>query len=166
VPTHSTKRLIATKLLHPSNFLLSMPFWLQRIDHFRCLSGYIPWSIHICSPYQLSSAYPVVITRRVRFSRFVPRINTSCFASLSGSLFIQIPRFIQWHGWSFILLFKSKDNSLWRLRVARMNLHKRRNFPFATLNHLQSQYPSQIKEGFVCSFLSKIELAMQINMTR
>ena len=37
-----------------------------------------------------------------------------------------------------------------------VNLHKRRNFPFTTLNHLQSQYPSQIKEGFVGNFLSEI----------
>ena|SRR3990167_5797099 len=41
-----------------------------------------------------------------------------------------------------------------------VNLHKRRNLSLAPLNHLQSQYPSQIKEGFVGRFLPKIELAV------
>ena len=56
------------------------------------------------------------------------------------------------------ILFALKLAAQW------VNLHKRRNFPFASLNHLQSQYPSQIKEGFVGSFLPKIKLPMQIHM--
>ena len=39
-----------------------------------------------------------VVTRRVRLSRFGPRMLPR-FVTLSGSLFIQTPRFIQWYRW-------------------------------------------------------------------
>ena len=34
----------------------------------------------------------------------------ACFAPLSGSLFIQIPRFTEWHRWFPTLLFKRENN--------------------------------------------------------
>ena len=64
--------------------------------------------VYMCLPYPLPSHHPACGCQEDR-SLTVPIPHAcACFCTLSGSLFIQAPRFTRWYGW-FHLLFRGKQ---------------------------------------------------------
>lgn len=87
-------RLVATEthtiIVSPA----SCTVWSSVLTTSACSDSRPLSQIQISSPYQLSSAYPVVVTRRVASHDLNPS-QTSRFATLSGQLFINALRFIR-----------------------------------------------------------------------
>ncbi len=90
---------LLTTRMQPTVILLPpLPFGSSVPTTFTCSTSRSLVQVQIPSPYRLPSAYPDVVSRRAFLLRFKPHM-LPCFASLSGSLFIQTPRFTQWYRW-------------------------------------------------------------------